>query len=109
MKIPQKGLPASEVLKRLKQKKTADVPWEEGRLFGHVFLAGEEARQLVEQANILFLTENGLDPTIFKSLLELEREVISMALDLLGGDEGSVGKFHFWWNGKHYAGAEDRP
>jgi sphinganine-1-phosphate aldolase len=93
MKIPQKGLPASEVLKRLKQKKTADGPWEEGRLFGHVFLAGEEARQLVEQANILFLTENGLDPTIFKSLLELEREVISMALHLLGGDEGSVGNF----------------
>lgn len=93
MKIPQTGLPAQAVLEELKKKKLADVPWEGGRLFGHVFLAGEEAQRLVEQANILFLTENGLDPTIFQSLLELERELVEMALGLLGGGEQSAGNF----------------
>jgi glutamate/tyrosine decarboxylase-like PLP-dependent enzyme len=40
---------------------------------------------------LLYLTENGLDPTTFPSLLRLEIEVVRMVANLLRGDENVVG------------------
>ena len=48
---------------------------------------------MIKKAYMAYLTENGLDPTAFPSLLKFETEVVSMAAAHLGGDEAVVGNF----------------
>jgi glutamate/tyrosine decarboxylase-like PLP-dependent enzyme len=49
--------------------------------------------ELLKDAYAALLVENGLDPTSFPSCLELERQVIGMALDLQHGGVGAGGNF----------------
>ncbi|WP_376695965.1 pyridoxal phosphate-dependent decarboxylase family protein [Wenzhouxiangella sp. EGI_FJ10305] len=79
-----------ETLYRLKEN---DVPWAQGRVFAYVYDPGPSAQEIVHDAFDLFLTENGLDPTAFPSALQLEREIIGMAVDLVNGPDGTVGNF----------------
>ncbi len=75
--------------------KSADIPWETGKVFAYVYEPSAEAYALIKKAYMLFLTENGLDPTAFKSLLNMEREVIDIALQLVGGTDAGGGNFTF--------------
>ncbi|RME03543.1 MAG: aspartate aminotransferase family protein [Planctomycetota bacterium] len=70
-----------------------DHPWREGRIFGYIFDVDEEVREVIRQAYTSFLTENALDPTVFPSLLEMEREVVAIAASHLQGDGEVVGNF----------------
>lgn len=91
--FPERGTDRQTLLSRLEAFKTGDVPWAEGRVFAYVYDPGPEAREIVHDAFDLFLTENGLDPTAFPSALQLERDIIGMALDLLNGPPGATGNF----------------
>lgn len=91
MPIPQQGLPREELLAKLQRYKNHDLDWKSGRVWAYVYDPGEDASSLVREAYNLFLSENGLDPTVFPSLLKLETEVVRMVADLLHGDEGVVG------------------
>ncbi len=93
MNIPLKGKSEEAVMELLGSMKGSDSSWEDGRMFGHAFFAGETARRLVERAYTLYLWENALDPTLFQSLLRLENEVVDMARTHLGGDWQAVGSF----------------
>lgn len=93
MKIPRQGRTADELLAELAERKGGDVPWADGRVFAYIYDAGPEARQLLERAYNLYMIENVLDPTSFPSCRELERDIISMAIDLLRGDAGTRGSF----------------
>ena len=77
----------------LATRKTRDVPWADGRVFAYVYDPGPEAMALVHEAFGLFLTENGLDPTAFPSAMQLEREIIAMACNLMHAPDGAVGSF----------------
>ena len=93
MKIPTQGRPSKDIMLHLEGLKANDVRWQEGRVFAYVYDAGPEAMQLLHDSYSAFLTENGLDPTSFPSCLELERDVIAMALDLHNAPEGAKGSF----------------
>ncbi len=93
MKFPSTGQAADALLNQLNARKQNDVPWEEGRVFAYVYDAGEEAKQLLKDAFTSYLTENGLDPTSFPSCMELEKDVIGMAVDLLNGGDDATGTF----------------
>lgn len=93
MPIPEKGRAAAEILKDLDAHKANDLPWTEGRVFAYIYDAGDEAMGLLKDAFTLFLTENGLDPTSFPSCMELEKDVIDMALDLVHGGPNANGSF----------------
>jgi sphinganine-1-phosphate aldolase len=93
MRFPEKGRPAEALLAELRARKHADVPWPEGRVFAYIYQADAAATRLVHDATSLYLTENGLDPASFPSMLALERDVISMALDLANARPGAVGSF----------------
>jgi sphinganine-1-phosphate aldolase len=93
MKIPKKGLNTTEILSTLKSYKQGDLDWASGRVFGYVYDPGEEATEVIHKAYTMYLTENGLDPTSFTSLLRLENELVRMMANLLGGDENVVGNF----------------
>ncbi|MGH0038330.1 MAG: pyridoxal phosphate-dependent decarboxylase family protein [Myxococcota bacterium] len=93
MEIPRHGRTREDVLSDLEGYKSDDMPWRDGRTWAYVYDPGEEAEKVIKDAFGLFLTENGLDPTVFPSTLRLENELISMAAKHLKGDENVVGSF----------------
>jgi len=93
MKFPQNGSKRDDILDNLRARKCNDVPWEEGRVFAYIYDAGEDAKRLLMDAFNLYFMENGLDPTSFPSCMELEQEVIGMAVDLVNGGEDATGTF----------------
>ncbi len=93
MKFPQQGRSPDDILDQLGGMKSNDVPWAEGRVFAYIYDAGEEAKQLLMDAFNLYFMENGLDPTSFPSCMELEKDVIGMAIDLVNGGDDATGTF----------------
>jgi sphinganine-1-phosphate aldolase len=93
MKLPQKGLGRDEVLHRLERYREGDMPWRDGRTWAYVYDPGREAEEVIKEAFSMYLTENGLDPTVFPSALRLETELIAIAASHLRGDEHVVGNF----------------
>lgn len=91
MQIPEKGLPAEQILGTLQAFKSHDMDWKSGKVWCYVYDPGDETADLVRQAYLLFLTENGLDPSVFPSMLKLETDVVRMVATLLRGNEHVVG------------------
>lgn len=93
MSIAQSRTAADAVLQELASLKAHDVKWDEGRVFGLAFIADETGRKLAEDAHRMFMFDNGLDPMLFPSLLQMEKDVVAFAVEHLGGDEQTVGSF----------------
>jgi glutamate/tyrosine decarboxylase-like PLP-dependent enzyme len=93
MKLPQSGQSSAAILEQLAARKQDDVPWAEGKVFAYIYDAGDEAKELLHQAYGLYMIENGLDPTSFPSCLELEKDVIGMAVELMNGGDDATGTF----------------
>lgn len=91
MRIPEKGLSKEQVLGTLEGFKARDMDWKAGRVWCYVYNPGEEPNEVIRAAYLSFLTENGLDPTVFPSMLKIETEVVRMVADLLRGGERVVG------------------
>ena len=100
MHIPEKGLSKEEILGTLQAFKVRDMDWKAGRVWGYVYDPGEDPAQVTREAYLSFLSENGLDPTVFPSLLKLETDVVRAVINLLRGDSNAVGH--------HSSGREDR-
>jgi sphinganine-1-phosphate aldolase len=93
MKIPPKGLPQEEIFKILKSYKSEDVDWKSGRVLGYIYDPGKKVHEVINAAYTLYLSENGLDPLSFPSLLRLENEVVRMTANLLDCADDVVGNF----------------
>lgn len=91
--IPNQGLPSEVILEELLAIKKKDVPWRSGKVLAYVYEPTAETENVCHKAYSMYLSENGLDPTAFPSLLKLETELIAMASELLGGDEHTAGSF----------------
>ncbi|WP_432980509.1 pyridoxal phosphate-dependent decarboxylase family protein [Dactylosporangium sp. CA-233914] len=90
--LPERGLPAQDVLAELREMRGGDLPTHGGRLFAYVYdpgLAGLD--DLAAAAHAISAHVNGLDPTAFPSLLAMENDLVGAAAQLLGGDERTVG------------------
>lgn len=83
------------LMQRLEAFRSDDLDWRSGRVWAYVFDPGEEASSLIKEAYAMYLTENGLDPSAFPSLVKMEREVVAMCADHLGAGESDdvVGNF----------------
>ena len=93
MQIPRRGWSRNQIEKRLEEFRVNDTPWREGRTWAYVYDPGPEAEAVIKDAFTSYLGENGLDPTAFPSALQMENEVVAMAIDHLRGDENAVGTF----------------
>ncbi len=91
MQIPEKGLPKEQVLGTLEAFKSRDMDWKAGKVWCYVYNPGEDPNEVIKEAYLSFLTENGLDPTVFPSMLKVETDVVRMVANLLHGDENVVG------------------
>ena len=93
IQIPRKGKAKEEIYKTLESYKGDDLDWKSGRVMGYVYDPGEKAKDVINQAYTMYLSENALDPLTFPSLLRLENEVVSMTAGLLNSPPEVVGNF----------------
>lgn len=91
MQIPQQGLSKQEILNTLQAFKAHDMDWKAGKVWCYVYTPGEDPADVTREAYLQFLSENGLDPTVFPSLLKLETDVVRAVIGLLRGDSNAVG------------------
>ncbi|MCH2458250.1 MAG: aspartate aminotransferase family protein, partial [Henriciella sp.] len=91
MKLPKTGTSWAELKSEMSARGAGDAKWRDGKTAVYVFNAGPEVEQVQKEAYTAFMSENGLGPLAFPSLAQMEKDVVSMALDLLHGPEGSTG------------------
>jgi sphinganine-1-phosphate aldolase len=93
IQIPPKGKAKEEIFQTLESYKGDDLDWKSGRVMGYVYEPGEKAKEVINQAYTMYLSENALDPLTFPSLLRLENEVVAMTAGLLNSPPEVVGNF----------------
>ncbi|MEU3252355.1 aspartate aminotransferase family protein [Streptomyces sp. NPDC006997] len=88
-----KGRPAAELLAELRASRAADAPTRGGRTFAYVYDAGVPGLDdLAADAYRVHATVNGLDPTVFPSVLRLENDLVGAVNTVLGkpGAQGTL-------------------
>ena len=93
VRFPANGTPGDELLAEVDAMRDDDIDWRSGNAFSLVYNpADEELERVLHEVAGRFLHENALNPFAYSSLPRMEREVIAMAADLLGGpaDAGSL-------------------
>jgi len=91
MTMPLHGRPWSELEIEMEEARGGDVDWRNGRIGVYIHYAGEDVLEVAKKAYLAYFSENGLGPKAFPSLAKFERDVISMALDLLHGGASARG------------------
>jgi glutamate/tyrosine decarboxylase-like PLP-dependent enzyme len=85
--FPRKGRPADALIEEIRSRRGDDADWRSGRTFSLVYNPSDPELERLQQAVALeYLHENYLNPFAFPSLLQMEREVVAMAADLVHGD-----------------------
>ena len=98
--------PMNDVLARLHELQSGDVPVTGGRTLAYVYDSGlAEADRIGREAVAAYAGSNGLDPTAFPSLLTMENELVGFACAAARrpGDGGGHGHL-----GRHRVGAARR-
>lgn len=81
-----------DALTRLQELQRADLPVHGGRTLAYVYASGrEEVDRIGREAVAAYAGSNGLDPTAFPSLLQMENELVGLTCDLLDGPASAVG------------------
>jgi glutamate/tyrosine decarboxylase-like PLP-dependent enzyme len=81
-----------DLMARLRQMQQADLPVHGGRTLAYVYDSGlTEADELGRAAVAAYAGSNGLDPTAFPSLLQMENELVGRTCDLLDAPADAVG------------------
>ncbi len=94
MSMPKHGRSHDEVLAELARRHAVDLPTHGGHTWAYVYdsgLAGLDP--VMDAARSMYGAVNGLDPTVFTSIVALENEVVGTVLDLLQAPASGVGTF----------------
>jgi sphinganine-1-phosphate aldolase len=92
LSLPAKGSGFDEVMGTLAKLKAKDDRCE-GKTFAYVYLTDKNSdhHRAIEEASRMFMHENALNPTVFKSLRRMEVEVVSMLLRLVNAPAEAAG------------------
>ncbi len=81
-----------DVLTRLHELQAADLPTKGGRTLAYVYDSGlADVDQVAREAVAAYADSNGLDPTAFPSLMQMENDLVGFAATLLDAPAGVVG------------------
>lgn len=81
-----------DALARLRAMQAADLPVHGGRTLAYVYDSGlPDVDRIGREAVAAYAGSNGLDPTAFPSLLQMENELVGFAADLLDAPDTCVG------------------
>ncbi|GEN08344.1 Glutamate or tyrosine decarboxylase [Myxococcus fulvus] len=89
-RLAAQGMSHQDVLDQMRELRSDDARWKEGRTWSLVYHAGDDIRRLLAEAYTEFMSENGLSPLAFPSLQRFESEVLAIASELFHG-EGTAG------------------
>src|SRR6478609_4016399 len=82
----------SDALARLREMQTADLPVHGGRTLAYVYDSGlPDVDAIGREAVAAYAGSNGLDPTAFPSLLQMENDLVGFTADLLDAPTDAVG------------------
>ena len=91
VQIPKSGKDPSQILEQMESFKANDYQWNKGKVFCLTYPVDDAHHDFLKESYGKFISENFLNPMAFESLKKMEREVVRMSLDLLNGDDESVG------------------
>lgn len=89
--FPEAGKSEVDILKALEASKEGNFKWDLGKVFCLTYPVDESHHDFLKEAYGSYISENFLNPMAFESLKKMEREVVRMTLDLLHGDDKTVG------------------
>jgi sphinganine-1-phosphate aldolase len=79
-------------IERLRAMQAADLPVHGGRTLAYVYDSGlPDVDRIGREAVAAYAGSNGLDPTAFPSLLQMENELVGFTADLLDAPDTAVG------------------
>ncbi len=88
MKLPAHGSSLDDVMARLRSLQVNDGDYHNARTWGLIYNAGPDVDEVLQAAAGHVLLENALNPFVFPSLKEMQRDIVEMVTGLLhGGDE----------------------
>jgi sphinganine-1-phosphate aldolase len=91
--LPGEGRPWEEIRRSLIEAKQRDYSWRDGRLPLYVYYDDEELLEVSREAFNLYFSENALGRKAFPSLVQLEADIVSMALKLFNAGDEAGGTF----------------
>src|SRR3546814_6008508 len=91
--LPTEGLPWEEIRRSLLDAKRCDYNWREGRLPLYIYYNDEALLKVSREAFNLYFSENALGRKAFPSLVQLEADIVSMALRLFHAGAEAGGTF----------------
>ena len=89
--IPAQGQDHDALIEEMQALRVDDADYMGGRTWSMVYWAGEDHHHVVERAHSLFLAENALNPLAFKSLKQMEVDVVQMSASMLNGPPSTCG------------------
>ena len=89
--LPEKGIPKNELIDEMEDARREDINWRDGKVWSLVYHVDDEHTEFLKNAHNMFFSKNALSPLAFPSLKKFEAEVISMTIDLLGGNRRACG------------------
>jgi len=93
MKIPAHGKSKDQIKAELEAFSGRDLQWRDGKTLAYIYDGGADVEEIAKWAYMRYLTENGLDPTVYPSMMLIENELSAMAAAHLGDVPGVVGSF----------------
>jgi glutamate/tyrosine decarboxylase-like PLP-dependent enzyme len=84
--LPEHGSSLEDVMERLRALQVNDADYHNARTWALIYNAGPEVDAVLQAAGSHALLENALNPFVFPSLREMQRDVVAMVGDLLHGD-----------------------
>jgi glutamate/tyrosine decarboxylase-like PLP-dependent enzyme len=89
--IPKEGEQPGVILQQIKNMQREDIGWKAGRVWSLVYYADEVHDNLLKAASNELFSSNYLNPLAFKSLHQMEQEVVHMTINMMHGSEKAVG------------------
>lgn len=91
-RLPETGLDEESLFEQLAGYRSDDLDTHGGRTWAYVYDHGRaKTEDIAKQAYLQCLNENGLDPTVFPSVLHLETDIVGIVAKHLNGDAETVG------------------
>jgi glutamate/tyrosine decarboxylase-like PLP-dependent enzyme len=84
--LPKQGSSQQEVIERLRGLQVNDGDYHNARTWGLIYNAGPDVDAMLHAAADEVLLENALNPLVFPSLREMQRDVVAVSVALLHGD-----------------------
>jgi glutamate/tyrosine decarboxylase-like PLP-dependent enzyme len=89
-RLPEHGSSLDDVMERLRALQVNDADYHNARTWSLIYNAGPDVDAVLQAAGGHTLLENALNPFVFPSLREMQRDIVAVVSDLLHG-EADVG------------------